>query len=322
MEQRKEITSHYIAKGLCVGQAVLIAGISKSTYYHKRTGNKKGKRPSTSCMYNGKLISNTAVVDRIMELIEGDDFLDYGYQRTHQQLRKEGYQINHKKVYRLMKEAKLLYPSIKTTRGFPRTFVKYTTPAYTSPFATIEVDLKYVFIHGANKHAYLVTFLDTFTRMAVAWDLGYRMTNDMIGELIKQYVSNEIVAPYLQYSKIKLRSDNGPQFISRQLANSIKHLPIDQEFIRPGTPQQNGHIESFHNTVRKLVTDRYNFTDLMQAREIFKGFYQSYNHKRIMKAILHCSPSEFLQKWKEGQIGITTENRKQKFFFRERQSPS
>jgi putative transposase len=320
VEERREIVCKYVSCGLPVKKAVLISGISKSSYYYRSVGLRKGKPPSTYTIRMGTRVGNHDVIKRIEAIISEDDFIDYGYQRAHRMLRKEGYIINHKKVYRLMKEHKLLYPAAKAGQQIRRNFVKYTTPAYIHPFATVEVDIKYVFIDGARRHAYLLTLLDTFTRMAVDWTIGYQMTNEMISPLVKRYVNNQLVAPYANTSRLKLRSDNGPQFISGKFADKLQPLPIDQEFIQPGTPQQNGHIESFHNTVRRLVIDKYSFDDLSHARKIFQRFYQTYNEKRIMKSILYCTPIEFLRIWEEGKVGIEVRNQKQKFFFRERQS--
>ena len=321
MEQRKEIVNRYVSAGLAVTKAVLIAGLSKSSYYHRRTGKPKGKRASTTTRYLDKVIDNAQVIERLEQILGEDDFIDYGYQRACQVLRKEGYVINHKKVYRLMKENRLLFPK-RSLQSRRRTFVKYTTPQYIHPFSTVEVDIKYIYIHGVKRHAYLLTLLDTFTRMAVGWTIEYRMTNEIIKPLIERYINNEAVAPYATTSKLKLRSDNGPQFISAKLAKGVENLPLDQEFIRPGTPQQNGHIESFHHTVKKLVTDKHFFNNLDEARSVFERFYKTYNETRIMKSILYCSPKEFLKMWEAGKVGIQGTTRKQKFFFRERQSLS
>lgn len=318
MEQRKEIICRYVSQGLGVKTAVSIAGLSKSSYYYRSNGQRKGKHSTSFTLYHGQRVSNDEVVKRIEALLSENDFIDYGYQRTHQALRKEGYIINHKKVYRLMKNAGLLYQKANGSRRGSRTFVRYTTPAYTHPFATVEVDIKYIYIEGSKRNAYLLTLLDTFTRIAIDWAIGYQMTNQSLGVMVDRYLKNDLVAPYLNGSRLTLRSDNGPQFVSNNLAAKLKQLPLDQEFIRPGTPQQNGHIESFHHTIKRLITDRYAFNDLDHAKEVFTSFYQVYNEKRIMKSILYCSPIEFLKTWETGQVGVRIKNRKSQFFFRER----
>lgn len=320
MEERKELMVSYVGKGLSVAKACEIAGVTKSSFYYRSNGKKKGKKPSEiTFLREGGSVSNAEVISRIESLLFTSDFIDYGYQRVHQALRKQGLQINHKKVYRLMKESNLLFPS-KKNQSRAREFVKYTVPLYSEPFATIEIDIKYVYIVGERRHAYLATVLDTFSRLAIEWEIGWQMKSSNIVALIKRFLSNSFVKPYLSRIVLKIRTDNGPQFISIELGKEINLLQLEQEFIRPGTPQQNGHIESFHHTLKKLVTDKFQFNSLEGAREVLCGFYRVYNNDRIMKSILYCSPIEFIQRWETGQIGIKEENQKQIFFFREGQS--
>jgi len=297
--------------------------MKKSTYYYQPNGKPKGKRPSTHTLYRGEMVPNQVVVDQILKLIE-PEYHDYGYQLSTDLLRQMDYKINKKKVYRLMDENNLLHPPTKKSAPLNRTFIKYTVPPLEGPFKTIEVDIKYVYIHQKNRNAFLVTFLCTFCRYAPVWDLQFSMKNDQIGELIYDLIYNPEVKRYLDNHKIKIliRTDNGPQFIARQLAAILKSLGIDHEFIRPGTPQQNAHIESFHNTVTRLVCNRNIFHDIEHATEVFKEFYHAYNETRAMKSLLSYPPKKFLKLWESGIIGIKKDkNNKEIFFFREKPYP-
>ena len=297
--------------------------MKKSTYYYKPNGRPKGKRPSTNTIRNGVKVPNDVVVKEITRFID-PEYHDYGYQLSTDLLKQKDYIINHKKVYRLMDENNLLHPPTKKSAPLNRTFIKYTVPPLEGPFKTIEADIKYVYIHGQNRNAYLITFLCTFCRYAPVWDLQYSMKNEDIGELIYDLIHDPEVKRYLDNQKIKIliRTDNGPQFIARQLAAILESLGIDHEFIRPGTPQQNAHIESFHSTVTRLVCSRNIFQDIDHARETFNGFYQAYNETRAMKSLLCYPPKNFLKLWESGIIGIK-KNKKNKeiFFFREKPHP-
>lgn len=297
--------------------------MKKSTYYYQPNGKHKGKRPSTYTMRNGIMVPNEAVIEEITRLID-PEYHDYGYQISTDLLKQLEYKINHKKVYRLMDENNLLHPPTKKLAPLNRTFIKYTVPPLEGPFKTIEADIKYVYIHEKNRNAFLVTFLCTFCRYAPVWDLQYSMKNEEIGELIYDLIYDPEVRRYLENQKIKIliRTDNGPQFIARQLAVILESLGIAHEFIRPATPQQNAHIESFHSTVTRLVCNRHIFQDLDHAKEIFKGFYHAYNETRAMKSLLCYPPKKFLKLWESGIIGIK-KNKKNKeiFFFREKPRP-
>jgi putative transposase len=314
MEQRKEIVNLYVQKGVRVDKAVRLAGISRSTFYYKSNKRRRGKTPSRYTRKGNELLPNEEVV-KVIEEILGEEFIDYGYTQVTAALHKRGFIINRKKTYRLMKENSLLQKQIKGIRR-ARKFVQYTTPEYQHPFATIEMDIKYVYLREERRNYYLITALDTFTRIAIAWDFDARMPKEQVSELVKKIKSHELVKPY-ERVKLRIRTDNGPQFIAAYLAEQIALLGMDHEFIHPGTPQQNGHIESFHSTLERILLKEYELGCASDARKTLEQFYFVYNNRRIMKAIANCTPVEFLQAWQNGTIGIKAKNRKQ-IFFRER----
>ena len=322
MAERREIVRAYVGQGLTVEQATRVAAMSKSTYYYRSKGSRKGKAPSRFTQYRDGYVSNQAVVEHIRNLLS-DDFIDYGYKRTCMVLRREGYRINPKKVYRLMRDASLLFPSQQIRPQRNRTFVKYSVPAYERPFATLEMDIKYVHLLGQGRNAFLLTILDTFTRLAVEWEIDFQMKAIQVAEVIERVKAHPLLQPYLRNRAviIRIRTDNGPQFVAKILGDIIETSPfLEQEFIRPATPQQNGHIESFHDTLQRLVINRMILQDLNHAREVLNRFFDTYNNKRIMKSILYLSPMEFLREWEKGKIGLDPSNPKKPFFFRERQT--
>ena len=317
MGQRKEIVRNFVSKGLKVDNAVRIASIKRSTYYYQSNGKPKGKKPSTHTLHlNGESISNDIVIQDIIELIT-PEYHNYGYQVTTELLKDKGYIINHKKVYNLMDKNNLLHPKLIKNKSLNKEYIKYTVPPLEYPFATVEVDIKYIYIHLQKKNAYLITFLCAFSRYAVVWDLSYTMKAAQVKKLLLEFLDNVISRQNINKEniKIKIRTDNGPQFIAKQLAETFSKLTIDHEFIYPATPQQNGHIESFHSTVTKLVCSRNIFADLEHARNIFTDFFTAYNKTRVMKSILHNSPENFLRLWESGCIGIKKDKRNKEIFF-------
>jgi hypothetical protein len=149
------------------------------------------------------------------------------------------------------------------------------------------------------------------------------MRSDQIIKLLAGFFNNPIVRENIEYQNVdfKIRTDNGPQFISKKLAEVLERIGIKHEFILPATPQQNGHIESFHGTVTRLVCNRNIFNGLEHARTIFSEFFHAYNYTRVMESLLYNSPADFIGKWKSGVVGIKKDKRnKQIFFFREKPS--
>lgn len=325
MGEKREIVCRYVGNGLTVSAATSIVGIKRSTYYYRPNGRTRGKRSSTHTLncFTG-YVPNSIVVEEIIRLIT-PDYNDYGYQTITPLLKQQGYVINHKKVRRLMRDNKLLHPKVVKYIPTGKTFIKFTVPPLEGPFRTIEADIKYVYIHGARRNAFLISFLCTFCRCNLVWELDYTMKSSQVISLVKKLLNHPIIKEYIDIRTvvIKIRTDNGPQFIAKRLAEALESLGIAHEFIEPGTPQQNGHIEAFHSTVTRLVCNRNIFDGLNHAREIFSDFYFAYNNIRVMKALLYYPPVKFLKLWKSGIVGIKKDNNNREiFFFREKPVPN
>ncbi len=124
MEERKEIVNRYIQKGLKATKAAQIADFNRSGYYYRPNGGKPGKKPiDTTLRKDGTTVKNSTVV-RDKKTIISPDFIDYGYEKVTVELHKKGYNINRKKVYRLMKENHLLNPKWVIPKQL-KNYVKY-----------------------------------------------------------------------------------------------------------------------------------------------------------------------------------------------------
>lgn len=324
MGEKREIVCRYVSKGLTVPAATSIAGIKRSTYYYRPNGRRRGKQPSmhTYNCFTGP-VPNEVVVQGIVDLIT-PEYNDYGYQTAAALLKQQGYAINHKKVRRLMRDNDLLHPKAVKPTPLGKTFVRFTVPPLEGPFRTVEADIKYVYIHGARRNAYLMSFLCTFCRCNPVWELDYTMRSEQVIRLVEALLLHPIAREHVDPRRVvvKIRTDNGPQFIAKKLAEALGGLGVAHEFIEPGTPQQNGHIESFHSTVTRLVCNRNVFDDLTHAKEIFSEFFFAYNNVRAMRALLHYPPVTFLNLWKTGVVGVKKDKREREiFFFREKPAP-
>ena len=303
---------------MSVATACSIAQLPKSSYYYKSTGIRIGKLPSSHTLTRkGKSITNNQVVDQIKEMLSRP-FIDYGYQRVTHELRSSGLIINPKKVYRLMKEHQLLYPTIRVN-PLERKFVRFTVPRVSKPFQVVEIDIKYVYLQQERRNAYLLTLIDVATRYAPVWKLQYTMRAKDIAMALHELKNHPLVKAAFQGADIiiMIRTDNGPQFIAKLTLQAIKDLFFEKENIRKATPQQNGHIESFHSTVEKLVIQQYELNTLEEALAVFNQFYYTYNNKRIMKSILYQAPSRILSLWIDKKVEIRWVGYQNKFFFRE-----
>jgi transposase InsO family protein len=316
MEERKEVVCKMVSMGMRTDKALKIANIARSTYYYRSTGLRKGKQASVSSLRNGQLVSNEELI-KDMNGILGVDFIDYGYVRTTKALVEKGYHVNKKKIYRLMKINHLLLKKRKA--AVKKNYVIDFVPLCTAPFQVMEIDIKYMFINGLNKNAYLITIFDVFSRAALVWSLDLDMKTLRVINLINQLMQKWLIPWNIdpKQTKVSIRTDNGSQFVAALFRKHLETTDMKNEYIQPATPQQNGHIESFHATLTKLVCNKYCFDDLNHAITTFHKFYDVYNNVRIMESILYKTPSLFLNLWKEGKIETKIEKKQVKYFFRE-----
>ena len=155
-------------------------GITKHQYYYRPTGKTSGRKASDITLKvdgdNIDKVPNNKVVESIKE-VQQDPDTDYGYRKMTFALMIMGYIINHKKVYRLMKENLLLKDMVKKAQ---RTFVKYRKVLPTGPLHVIEMDIKYVWVNQYRRYAFVLTIIDTFTRVVLAWEVAYQIKQTLV----------------------------------------------------------------------------------------------------------------------------------------------
>lgn len=319
MEAKREVIRTFIAQGLKLKECLDLAELDKSTYYYRRNYKKGGRSPSVVTKQNGQAIDNLVVVDEIKSLLS-EEFIDYGYRKVTTYLKRLGYEINKKKVYRLMSENNLLRPAIEKKKVFDKEIVKSKPKAY-NPLEIIEIDIKYVYIDGLQRHAYLMTVFDIFHREAYIWSLTLNMRSRTLIDLILRFVEHQLVSKPVDPSKLEIsfRTDNGSQFVSKIYRDLMSRFNFKTVYIPPATPQLNGHIESFHSTVQELVCDQYELKDLDDAIGVFERFFYKYNNVRYLTCLLDYPPIEFKKLWESGQIGQKEVKKKLIFFFKEKE---
>lgn len=253
-------------------------------------------------------ISNEQVVEDIKDIALDPD-LDYGYHRMTFALMLLGYLINHKKVYRLMDEHNLLKERYKRPK---RSFVKYRKVIPTEPLQVLEMDIKFVWVEEHRRHAFILTVIDTFTRVLLGRKTAYNIKQTLVNELWEEVIENHL-QPYDCLNRkidIEIRNDNDSRFAAKRVQEFFKANKLNQVFTHPYTPQENAHIESFHAILSKKL-ERYNFWSLQQLEECLTLFYEKYNNERIHSSTLHLAPMVFWSQWRLGNIKVAV-NEKQR----------
>ena len=253
-----------------------IVGISKHQYYYKSKGIRSGRKPSstTQRLINGEKVAETneQVIDQIISTQANPD-TDYGYQRMRSSLILLGYFINPKKVYRIMKENILLKPRGKKAS---KTYAKYRVLTPEKPLTLLEMDIKYFWIAEQRRYAYVLTIIDTFTRYVLDWRLGYTMKTYQVKEVWEKIIINYLQPRNLlkEGVHIEVRNDNGPQFSSKKTQAFFKENYLNQVFTHAYTPQENGHVESFHSILSTSIGNQ-QFWTLSDLENRLKIFYCS-----------------------------------------------
>ncbi|WP_248846096.1 IS3 family transposase [Flavobacterium fryxellicola] len=129
-----------------------MVGMVHSSYYRRPSLGRKGNKPSEFTFNKSKgMVSQDAVIKSVKDILS-NEFIDCGYRLMTSYLQREGYLINHKKLYRIMREEGLLKLENRINRsGSGRKFVKYRKVITVRPFQCIEMDLKMVWIPSVGK---------------------------------------------------------------------------------------------------------------------------------------------------------------------------
>jgi len=264
-------------------------GLSKSTFYYRPRSGQRGRQATTFSRHAaGHIVSNEEILAAVRWLL-AQEFVDYGYVKVAVWLQRKGLIINRKKIYRLMRAEKLLLPKPSRDRS-GKTWVKDLLPITQRAFDYLEFDIKYIQIDGTGRKAFLLTVIDVISRFNMGQLLQYSMKKEDVKVLFE-----DIFCRYSFPEKITVRSDNGSQFEAGIVRQLFKDLEVNHEFTRPGTPEQNAHIESYHSIVQRAVCDRICFDNLDPAQDTFERFRNFYNFERLHSGIGYGTPAEKLK---------------------------
>ena len=247
--------------------------LSRSSFYYKSSDGKRGAKPSV-CTFrqDGTLVDDTKVIDQIKGILS-QEFCCYGYHNITDELREMGYIINHKKVYRLMKEQNLLLGKVISTSG-KRQFVKHRKIEATRPMEYLCLDIKYVWVAGESRNYYLLTVLDVFTRIAIE-----QIFQKSIRKMDVINIFRRINSAF-GIKGVTVRNDNGSQFIANDVKQFLRTAEANQEFTHIATPEENAYIEAFHSIVQREVIDRFEFQGFYEAKLTLQAHRDWYNNRR------------------------------------------
>jgi transposase InsO family protein len=207
----------------------------------------------------------------------------YGCLRIHASLRREGLPVNKKRVHRIWKDEHL-----QLARKRPRR--RYHGPSQVTRRITRPNEVwSYDFLEDRTEKGNrlrLLTMLDVFTRECLTIEVRKSMGHQEVISTLQRVFLERGTPEYI-------RSDNGPEFIASRLREWLKASGCQSSYITPGSPWENGHIESFHDKLRSECLNREVFRNGQEAQVVIELWRHEYNERRPHSSLNYRTPREF-----------------------------
>lgn len=213
----------------------------------------------------------------------------WGYKLAHRRLRKEGWNVNRKRIQRLWRDEGLKRPPqrpCKRRRVRPETGERLEALRPNHVWA-----IDFQFDETADgRRLKLANIVDEFTREALAMRVGRTCTAEDLCEQL-----DRLVDIYGQPSF--LRADNGPELIAHALRDWCRLRRTSVSYIEPGSPWQNPYVESFNGRVRDELLNIELFGSLVEAQVVVEAWRIEYNTYRPHSALGGLTPDETRTAW-------------------------
>lgn len=218
----------------------------------------------------------------------------YGRPRITKELRRRGWQVNPKRVYRLMREDNLL--CVRKRKFVVTTDSSHTRRVYpnlaremilTAMDQLWRADITYIRLR--DEFVFLAVILDAYSRRVIGWALDRTMEEELTLTALRMALSRRVVEAGLVH-----HSDRGSQYASNEYTDLLKANGIAISMSRKGNPWDNAACESFMKTLKYEEVLRNEYRDLADARASIREFLEKiYNQKRLHSALGYVPPAEF-----------------------------
>jgi transposase InsO family protein len=256
-------------------------GLARSSYYYRARG-----------VSLEKLKAEADLRDRIEEIALR--FPRYGYRRMTVQLQREGWQVNHKRVLRLMRESDLLVKSrrkwLSTTdskhgfRVYPNLYREVTLSRINQVWVA---DLTYVRLLW--EFVYLAVILDAFSRRVVGWALSRSLDASLTVVALRSALQDRCPPPGCIH-----HSDRGVQYACDEYVKLLLAAGFQISMGRRGNPYDNARAESFFKTLKHEEVNLTQYRNFEEAAASIGAFIEEvYNRERLHSALGYLPPVEF-----------------------------
>ena len=209
----------------------------------------------------------------------------YGYRRITALLNSEyGWRVNHKRVERIWRKEGLKVPKKQPKRK--RLWLNDGSCIRLRPEYRDHVwSYDFVMDRTANGRAFkILTIIDEYTRECLAMLVKRRITSqEVTDKLFELFILRGIPE--------HIRSDNGPEFTAKSIRKWLSRIGVKTLYIEPGSPWENGYIESFNGKLRDELLNREIFTTLKEAQVLIEQWRQEYNQFRPHSSLGYRPPA-------------------------------
>jgi transposase InsO family protein len=273
------LTEQYPVEVVCS-----VMNYPRSTYYHQKAQ-----------MSSKKEDSEQALRQALLRLAA--EWPTYGYQRLTAQLKREGWDVNSKRVRRLMHELNVMAKPVVRKRHTTQS--KHPFPRYpnlvrdivvTYPEQVWVADITYIRL--GSGFVYLAILMDVFTRSIRGWHLSRNLDQQLTLTALTQ--AREHGSPAIHHS------DQGVQYATSSYIAQLEQMGTQISMAEVGEPTQNGYAERLIRTIKEEevdISEYQSFADVVEHIGQFLG--QVYMHKRIHSSLGYLTPSEFEQQWQK-----------------------
>jgi len=210
----------------------------------------------------------------------------YGYRRIRALLAREGWSVSRKQVQRIRRKEGLKVrpkppriPRQGVSTGLP-TQATHRNHVWTWDFIFDRTD------KGSTLK--MLTMLDEYTRQCLAIRVERQIRSEQVLATLWQAMTTYGIPEHI-------RSDNGTEFIAQKIQAWLRDNQIKTLYIDPGSPWQNGYIESFHSRFRDECLNREWLLNLCEARVVIEDWRQHYNTERPHSRLGYLSPEGFIE---------------------------
>jgi len=223
------------------------------------------------------------------------EFSGYGYRRVTKQLHREGWHVNHKKVYRIMREKGWLYRPRKkqwiTTTDSSHGFRIY--PNLVKDIKTNAINQVWVaditYIHILVCFVYLAVILDVYSRKAIGYALSRKIDTNLTMDALRMAIHNRQPKPGCIH-----HSDRGVQYASADYVKELEFYGFQISMSRKGNPYDNAYAESFIKTLKSEEVQLWEYRTIEDVQKRIPYFIEDvYNQKRLHSSLGYRPPCEF-----------------------------